>query len=178
MTEEIRNCDNCQQQIDDNGDGGRWSDLTGKEYCWACFESDMEHASTLTYLENGEDAETTKVGSLWIVEGEYYEDVPAEFAATINRSWRASDAWRGHWTTTLSGWVEVAEGLALWGEKTDIVELGARLQEDHIEQVLPCPVMLVADLTSNVFAAGASVFVRESDVDAFRSHYATKEVVQ
>ena len=168
----ITKCVGCESDIDNEGDGGRWSEIKGGEFCWGCFESDMEHASTITYLVNGEKPKTVKVGANWIVDGEYYEDLTAKDADGINHYYTRTDGWRGHWTTTLGDdWFEVADGLYLWGESTQIVNLGAELQDMHKEESLPFEVALVADLTSNVFSAGCSVWVRKSDQENWKAFY-------
>lgn len=164
-TSPITRCDGCESEINNDGDGGRWSEQREAEFCWGCFESDMEHASTITYLVNGKAPRTVKVGANWIVDGEYYEDLTESEADGIKHWYTRTDGWRGHWNTSLGdGWVEAADGLFLWGETTDIVSLGGELQNLHKEQALPCEVALVADLTSNVFAAGCSIWVRKADL--------------
>ena len=178
----IAKCAGCDSLIETEGDGGRWSDLKSAEFCWGCFESDIEHASTITYLVNGEKVRSVKVASNWIVDGEYYEDLsPAEYAG-ITHSYTRTDAWRGHWNTTLGEeWFVAADGLFLWGEQTEIVTLGGELQEMHKDGTLPFEVALVADPTSNVFAAGCSVWVRKSDEEvwyAFYEQYAGAGVVK
>lgn len=168
-------CPGCESEIDRESGEYRASESDGKDYCYGCFESDMEHASTVTYLRNGEDVKTVKVGKRWIVDGEYYEDLPRGDAERYNHWWVSSDAWRGHWNTTIDGWTEVKDGLFLWGEPTSIVELGGKLQDMHKGEELPCEVALVADLTSNVFAAGCSIFVRNADVAAWEEAFGKKE---
>jgi hypothetical protein len=170
VTSPITKCVGCESDIDNEGDGGRWSEIKGGEFCWNCFQSDIEHASTITYLVNGEKQRRVVVAANWIVDGEYYEDLTAKETEGINHYYTRTDGWRGYWTTTLGDdWVEVAEGMFLWGEDTDIVTMGGTLQELHKEGVLPCEVALVADLTSNVFAAGCSIFVRKADLDVWNS---------
>ncbi|CAB4150313.1 hypothetical protein UFOVP570_22 [uncultured Caudovirales phage] len=168
----LTKCAGCDSVIDNDGDGGRWSEISGAEFCWGCFESDMEHASTITYFRNGEKPAAVKISSNWIVDGEYYEDLKSEDTAGINREWVRTDGWRGHAVTTLGDeWFEAADGLFLWGEQTEIVNLGGELQEMHKEGVLPFEVALVADLTSNVFAAGCSIWLRKSDEELWHAFY-------
>jgi len=168
----ITKCVGCESDIDNEGDGGRWSDKSNGEFCWGCFESDIEHASTITYLRNGEKPVSVKVSENWIVDGEYYEDLNKSESEGITRNWIRTDAWRGHAVTTLGyEWFEAADGLFLWGEQTEIVSLGGELQEMHKESILPFEVALVADPTSNVFAAGCSVWVRKSDKEIWHAFY-------
>lgn len=172
VADHVTKCKGCEEKIDRDGDGGRYSEIDQAEYCWGCFESDMEHASTITYLTNGEDAVTVKVGKAWIVDGEYYEDLPAKEREQIKHWYTRTDGWRGHWNTTLGDdWVEVQDGLYLWGEKTNIVTLGGELQDMHKDGSLPFKVALVADLTSNVFAAGCSIYVLKAQIDTWHAWY-------
>lgn len=168
----ITKCVGCESDIDNDGDGGRWSDIANGEFCWGCFESDIEHASTITYFRNGEKPASVKVSANWILDGEYYEDLKKEEIAGITRKWIQTDGWRGHAVTTLGDeWFEAADGLFLWGEQTEIVTLGGELQEMHKDETLPFEVALVADPTSNVFAAGCSVWVRKSDEEVWYAFY-------
>ena len=59
----LTKCAGCDSVIDNDGDGGRWSEISGAEFCWGCFESDMEHASTITYFRNGEKPAAVKISS-------------------------------------------------------------------------------------------------------------------
>lgn len=168
----LTKCAGCDSVIDNDGDGGRWSESSGAEFCWSCFESDMEHASTITYLVNGDKPRSVKVSSNFIVDGEYYEDLTLAERDGITRNWIRTDGWRGHAVTTLgSEWFEAADGLYLWGEQTQIVSLAKELQDMHEEGTLPFEVALVADLTSNLFAAGCSIWLRKSDEEAWHAFY-------
>lgn len=175
VSDHVTKCKGCEETIDHDGDGGRYSEKAGAEYCWSCFESDVEHSSTITYLVNGDSPRTVKVATHWVLDGEYYEEIPAKESDKIHREWKASSAWRGHYNTTLDGWTEVREGVYLWGESTSIVELGTKLQDLHEAELLPCEVALIADPTSNLFAAGCSVWVRDEDLDAWNEQFSEEE---
>ena len=171
VSDHITKCKGCDETIDQDGDGGRYSEKAGAEFCWGCFENDIEHASTITYLVNGDEPRKVLVATNWVVDGEYYEEIPTKESDKIHREWKSSDAWRGHYTTELDDWTEVNEGLFLWGQPTDIVTLGGQLQDMHKDGVLPCEVALLADPTSNLFAAGCSIWVRNGDVDAWNAEF-------
>jgi hypothetical protein len=161
-------CVGCESTFDtDSGDGGRWSELRGAEYCWGCFESDIESASVVTVYKPGKEEDRYLIGSNWIVDGEYYEELPREQWARFNRTYTRTDAWRGYFVTTLEGWHEVAEGVNLWGEGSKIDGIAEKIKYAWEAELLPFDVAFAVDRTSNLFASGVSIFVPQHRVKDF-----------
>jgi hypothetical protein len=81
----------------------------------------------------------------------------------IRRKYHKTDAWRGYYETSVDGTIEYDAGADLWGESTDIRTLAERLHDDFKNGVLPIPVYIVTDPTSNVFAIAMSVLIAPRD---------------
>ena len=167
MTEQETKCIGCDSLIDQDGDGGRWSELKGAEYCWGCFESDIESASTVSYYPVGDAEHRVLVGSNWVVDGEYYEELKNEDAGKYRRTFHRTDAWRGYYVTEVDGYSEVADAVNFWGEGSKIDALAQAMKTAWEGGTLPFQFAFVVDRTSNVFTAGVSVVVKDSELPLF-----------
>lgn len=132
--------------------------------CYPCYESDTEHGSVITTIEQDGTEYRTLVGDYIAMDAEFGDFVSAD---NIERTYHRTDGWRGHYCTTLKGWYEVSDGVALWGMPTDATRLSERIKDAQESGTLPCKVAIVSDPTSNVFSVGVSFFVEEENKDAF-----------
>ena len=167
MSEQENLCGGCEEQIHEDGDGSRWSESTGMEFCWGCFESDINSASTVSHFPVGSSEHKVLVATNWVVDGEYYEDLKQKDAIKYRRTYHRTDGWRGYWVTEVDGYSEVADAVNLWGEGSKIDSLAERLKSGYEEGSLPFEFAFVVDLTSNVFTSGVSVVVKDADLPLF-----------
>ncbi len=162
----MNKCCDCQEQIDvENGDWG-WSPVKEDYICLTCRESDESSLSTVIIVPLngktikyyiGDHTRMTEFG-----DDMYGSDL------TIDRVWVSSDAYRGHYNTTVSGWTEVMVGwtTGAWGDATSNRKQSFNEWADAIctgEIIAPVPIAIVADPTSNVFSMGISVLTTEPD---------------
>ena len=96
---------------------------------------------------------------------------------TIDRQWVSSDAWRGHYNTTIDGWTEVLNGWTTGGWDDPIAQRKVTFNEwaEQVlkgEIVLPVAVAIIADPTSNVFSMGIGVLT--PDPEAFKEWLGTE----
>lgn len=165
MTEKYKCCA-CDVEIDaDNGDYG-WSSTKEDYLCIGCRENDEESASTVIVVTGSNEPNINgQVKKYFIGQHVRMTEDGDDMWGTgweIKREWVSSDAWRGHYDTTIEGWSPVMEGWTTggWDDET-----GQRKQlfNDWAQSVctqeiiLPMSVAIITDPTSNVFSAGISV---------------------
>ena len=163
MSEDTENkCCECEEIVDAEGDFG-WSTVKEDYLCWGCYESDQNHSSTVQIIDDGAVLKY-HIGD-HIRMDEFGDDM-FRTNITINREYIHSDAWRGHYETTIEGWTDVMNGWTTgsWGDP--IADRKATFNQ-WAESVLvgdvipPVAVAIVADPTSNVFSMGISVLTPE-----------------
>lgn len=160
-------CAECSaHNCDGEGEYGsyQWGNRTGEAYCYACWESEESHASTVHLVMAGEE-----MRKFFINDYHAMNEWGDEPDFTIDRTYHRSDAWRGYYDTTVAGAVTIEEGADLWGERTDIRSLAERVHAEAEEGTLPVPVYVICDPTSNVFAVGMGIQVKAKDLEAFNA---------
>ena len=164
MSEEtVNKCCECEELVDTEGDFG-WSAVKEDYLCWGCYESDQTHASTVQLVHGGMPVRKYYIGD-HIRMDEYGDDMYNN-GITINREYVHTDAWRGHYETTIEGWTQIMDGWTTggWGDpiadrKQTFNQWAESLLTGELEP--PVPVAIVADPTSNVFSMGISVLTPE-----------------
>lgn len=157
-TVEMEKCWSCDEDVDPQTDY-YYSNVKDSTICGVCFDSDLQTASILNVVnENG--LEKYIIGDLTHMT-EYGDDLHGT-NLKIDRTWVSSDAWRGHYETTIEGWSEVLTGWTTGGWDDEIGRRKQRFNEWAellVKQEItpPVPVALVCDPTSNVFSMGISV---------------------
>lgn len=156
--DEVAKCCECNDDVNIEVDYG-WSHVEDAYLCPSCRESDETHSSTVQIVEDGS---VTKyhIGD-HIRMNEYGDDL-YDTNLTIDRTWKSSSAWRGHYETTIQGWTEVLVGWTTGGWDDEIARRKQTFN-NWVEGLLdgslacPVPVAVVSDPTSNVFSMGISV---------------------
>ena len=163
MSEEtVNKCCECEEIVDTEGDFG-WSTVKEDYLCWGCYESDQNHASTVQLVTDG------AVRKYYIgdhIRMDEFGDDMYNTNVTINREYIHTDAWRGHYETTIEGWTDIMNGWTTGGWGDPIADRKAifnqwveRLLTGEIEYDMP--IAIVSDPTSNVFSMGISVLTPE-----------------
>lgn len=165
---ETYECPDCQTTINPDVDDCQWSNVKDEWYCWSCYESDTQHASTVTIVDEGV-VEKFHVADAFVFD-EYGEE-PRRL--TLSRIYTSTDGWRGYYTTSIKGWVDALNGwtTGAWGDATaDRKAVFNDWAESLIEGELvpPCPIAIVSDPTSNLFSTAITVLVPATSVDTFR----------
>jgi len=168
---ETHECPECEAIIDPEDGDCQWSNIYDTYYCWSCYESDVQYASTVTVVDDGAVDKFTVADAF--VFDENGED-PRHL--TFKRSYTSTDDWRGYYSVDISGpsgdWVEVLSGWTTggWDDST------ARRKQEFNDWALdlttgelfpPCAVALVTNPTSNLFSTAVSVLVPATSVDTF-----------
>ena len=173
MSADLTTCPGCDTEYDIDTDYLQWANIAETWLCESCYESESQYASTV--LVAGPDYEPTSEGPV-----KFY--VADSFSMTMwgdepdldfKRTYTSTDAWRGYYTTTIEGWVEV--GLEGWttGGWGDPIADRKQTFNNWVEALFeeggapPVNVAVVTDPTSNVFSAAVTVYVEEGGEDVF-----------
>ena len=132
--------------------------------CYSCYCSDTEHGSVITTIEQDGTESRTLIGDYIAMDAEFGDFVNSE---NVVREYHRTDGWRGHYCTTLKGWTEVEDGVALAGMPTPATDLASKIKDAQEEGFLPCKIAIISDPTSNVFSVGVSFFVEEGNEEVF-----------
>ena len=177
MSEEQFTCPSCEEivtQEDRYYDDAQWSDILDAQVCYGCYESDMEHRSTLVAV-TPDGTHKAFIGDLFIMTEHDYgaprwvdDLLPADFKG---RRYVNTDAWRGYYdmASQLQGLVKLADGWTTgWVDDTttrkhDFNNLMKRL--DTGELVPPATIYVLIEPTSNIFSVSAELLVKQSDLD-------------
>jgi len=163
-------CAECHEAIDPEFDDSQWSNVQDKYICFSCYESDVHHASTAYVIEGGK-VEKYTVGD-YAVFDEYGDD-PNPRWVDLKRQWVSSDAWRGHYETTLGGFVPVVDGWTTGGWDDAIAQRKQTFNQWaegllKSEVIPPCRVALIFDPTSNVFSMAVTLLVEAEHEAKFK----------
>lgn len=165
---ETYECHECKTVINPDVDDCRWSSIEEEWYCWSCFESDTQYASTVLICR-GEEPEKYYVADAFVFD--QYGDDPTKLK--FSRTYTQTDGWRGFHTTSIEGWESVLDGWTTGGWDDSVAMRKATFNqwaEDIASGELfpPCPVAIVSDPTSNLFSTAITVLVPKDSVDSFR----------
>lgn len=152
----------CTERLD-GAEDFRYCNVTQEELCAACYESELEHLSTVILFDPSEPEPVKYLVGDRITMDQFGDDAPSKFARTYHRT----DPWRGYYETTISGTVEIESGADLYGTSTNVRDLAERIKEEHENGTLPIPVYVIIDLTSNVFATAMGIRVSQADQISF-----------
>lgn len=155
---------------------GQWlnteyANLTDREICYYCYESENEHQSTLVRFDPDGSYEVVKFGDEIARDSEYGEEPPPWFWEVFTkRDYVPTDAWRGHYDTKLTGLKKITSGWVT-GYPDDSVrhkltasDLYQKMTEGSV--TAPVPVYWLFEPTSNVFSMASEILVREADYEA------------
>lgn len=153
-------CDahSCTERLDGSGDW-RYSNLRGDLICSGCYESDTEYFSTVILFHPSETEPVKYYVGSYVSMDQWGDDAPSG----MERIYHSTDAWRGYYETQVPGTIEIDSGADLWGQETDVRSLAERIQEDHKNGILPVPVYVICDLTSNVFSVAMTIRINPAD---------------
>lgn len=161
-------CNSCDTEFDTDT-GGVFSNITESDYCDQCYGEDIDGSSKVIFVSSagveqfyiGDAFRTNEYGD------EYYNE-------SLKREYISTDAWRGHYKTTIDGYTDVLSGwtTGAWGDPTaDRKQLFNDLSTQLINEDLipPCTVVLVLDPTSNLFSTTVSVLVPNGSEEIFKN---------
>jgi hypothetical protein len=159
------NCKQCQAEFDTDSEG-QFSSVLDACVCDSCYQNDLEAPSTVFYVKAGEVTKNY-IGDIVHI-NEYGDDIDLE----VTRQYVSTDAWRGYYTTTITGWSTVSEGWTT-GEWDDVQSQRKEYFNDWCSSVVECPPELeypfaiIFDATSNVFSTAVTVQVPTEHLTAF-----------
>jgi len=162
----MNKCCACPVDIDTDNDDWGWSATKEDYICTSCRDIDESSLSTLIVVSP--DNKTIK----YFI-GEHTRmsedgDDMYDSNLTVDRVWVSSDAYRGHYNTTISGWEEVLVGwtTGAWGDDTANKKQSFNEWAEDVctgEILPPVPLAIVMDPTSNLFSMGISVLTPHPD---------------
>lgn len=166
MDDTITNCPECKEEFDTQ-ECGVFSEIAGDYYCEACYQSDLEYASTLIVFDRGE-VKRYNIGDLFRV-NEYGDDASIE----VERKYTSTDAWRGFHNTSVVGSVTVLDGWTTGGWGDPVADRKAVFNEwleNNLEYppVIPYSFSVSIDPTSNLFSSSITVQVGADNADDFK----------
>ena len=161
------NCKACEGEFDTD-DGSVFSNIVDAYFCYQCYGEDIDGSSKVIFVSSS-GVEQVFIGDAFRTDqygDEYHND-------NIKREYISSDAWRGHYETTIDGYTDVLSGwtTGAWGDPTaDRKQLFNDLSTQLVNEDLipPCTVVLVLDPTSNLFSTTVSVLVPEGSEEVFK----------
>ncbi len=166
-------CCECNEQVDVEGDYG-WSNVKEDYLCLRCRENDESSVSTVHIADAG-IIKKYYIGN-HVRMTEFGDDLYG-VDLKIDREWVSSDAWRGHFNTTIKGWTEVLNGwtTGAWDDpiaqrKFAFNEWAGQILKGEI--IPPVSIAIITDPTSNVFSTGIGVLT--SDPEAFKEWLGTE----
>ena len=162
-------CAGCDEVINMEDDTYHYGNLVAGWLCDGCYESDLEHVSTIVELIPDDTIRKYYVGS-YVSMDEYGDEWSGASSGYVK-----TDGWRGYNTLTIHGTVEVQEGADLWGERTSIRDIAELIERAHADGTLPVKVYVSICLTSNVFATLLGVHVDTEDESQFKE-WLTNEI--
>jgi hypothetical protein len=184
MTDQIKCAANDCETIIDLYEDDSWSTEFngGATYCYPCGEADMQNCSTL-WRFTPDGTERVYFGDL--VAQDEYGEIPSWFANLIptgwsGRSWHRTDGWRGHFESVKSfiGICELENGWATtWLDES--ISYKAHFN-NWVEgmivglEVVPAPVFVLFEPTSNVFSTGTDVFCMRADEEIIKNYLAER----
>lgn len=169
---ETHECPECEAIIDPEDGDCQWSNIYDTYYCWSCYESDVQYASTVTVVEEGA-VEKFTVADAFVFD--QYGEEPLRLR--FSRAYHSTDGWRGYHETSMSdqngAWVDVLNGwtTGAWGDSVGERKAVFNEWAENIisgELFPPCAVAIISDPTSNVFSTAITVRVPADSVDLFR----------
>lgn len=164
-------CEDCESIFDLDTDHLHWANLSEGWLCESCYESESQYASTVLLF--GPDYPDTGDGPARIYVADRFSqnmwgDEPD---LDVKRTYTPTDGWRGYYTTTIDGWVEVGlEGWTTggWGDSTAMRKRPFNeWVEGLADEAPPMNVAVATDPTSNVFSTAITVYVEEANREAF-----------
>jgi len=162
--QETYTCKGCEAEIDPDTDWYAFG-IDGETYCDECHRYDLETASSVVFYEPDCEPVKVLVGSLFIVDGEYFEEWNG---VGISSGWKSTDGWRGHAQTVIEGWTEVLDGWTTgWTDSTTVRKNDLNQWISEGLENCPIPVAIIFDRTSNVFSMGVGIAVPEGREDEF-----------
>jgi hypothetical protein len=153
----------CTERLDGGGEY-RHGNLDSSELCSDCWSQDLEYASTCLLFDPSESEPLRYLIGDHVGIDHYGDDW--EGASRVHHR---TDAWRGYYQTLIPNTTEIKCGADLYGEETDVRSLAELIQSEHKDGLLPVPVWIVIDLTSNVFATVMSVQVENKHLATFNA---------
>ena len=165
-------CADCESVFDLDMDPLHYANVTDEWLCESCYESETMYSSTVLLF--GPDYPGTRSDGpdrFYVSEKVSMTQYGDEPDLDFKRTYTSSSAWRGYHTTTIEGWVEV--GLEGWttGGWGDPIAEGKRTFNEWVESLAdeapPVNVAIATDPTSNVFSTAITVYVEESNREAF-----------
>lgn len=162
----MNTCCVCPTEIDIDNDDWGWSATKEDYICVSCRDGDESSLSTIIVVPLNGKTIKYHIGDHTRI-SEFGDDMYGS-GLTVDRVWVSSDAYRGHYNTTISGWDEVLVGwtTGAWGDDTSNRKQSFNEWADDIcrgEIIAPVPLAIVLDPTSNVFSMGISVLTTEPD---------------
>lgn len=175
----VEKCISCEEVLDTENGEYYWSDVKDGALCSGCEELDLNSASSV-WVINGQGEKTkVLVSEYHVVTAEYLEPYGGVVGeVSMSREWKSSSAWRGHYETTLEGFVEI-EDLTGWttGMPDETVarkvDLNAWLEEvlsdsnEDYERLFEFAIVI--EQTSNVFSQAVGIWVKEGQVEEFKT---------
>jgi hypothetical protein len=172
-------CVSCEEVVepDDSSYDDRRFTKDGEEICWGCYENSFNYASTANVIREGVAKRWTITD--YTIEDEYGEEPWRDEDLEFSRDWKSSGGYRGHYETSIKGWVEVP-GLTGWTTgwvdetvtRKDVFNEWAEKmisgENDEEALICPVPVAIVCDPTSNVFSTAIGVWVPEEALEDFK----------
>ncbi len=165
-------CEDCETIFDLDTDHLHWANLSEGWLCESCYENECQYTSTVLLF--GPDYPATRgdgPARIYVTDRFSMNQWGDEPDLPVARTYTSTDAWRGYYTTTIEGWVEVGlEGWTTggWGDSTaDRKRTFNDWVEGLADEAPPMNVAVATDLTSNVFSTAITVYVAEDDREAF-----------
>ena len=162
----------CETEFD-SAEEGMFSSIADRFVCEHCYCSDLDESSTVYVIF--EQVEKYLIGDLFFIT-EYGDDTDLK----VTREYKSTDAWRGHYNTSIIGFVTVLDGWTTGGWGDPIADRKALFNEWSAslisgDLVPPCPIVIILDPTSNLFSTAITVQVSATDVDTFNDYF-TEEI--
>jgi hypothetical protein len=172
VEDNLETCCDCNEKYPSDDIG--WSHSQEAPLCRLCEESDMQYASTLQIItlngvrlyHIGKHIRMTEYGD----DLAYDDTIDPEW---VSHSWVSTSAWRGYTETKLKGWETIMDGWTTGGWDDATARRKQRFNQwcqdlCDMNIIVPCPVALIADRTSNVFSTAVTVAVKTEDVELFK----------
>lgn len=166
ITETQIKCVGCEEILDDEY---THSNVKDDALCYGCEESDLQDASTLVRIQNGE-VESVRIGDYLIYDKDM--EIPNFFRKISPKSndvrkWTKTDAWRGHGSTieNFEGIKVLASGwMTGWADeyhqrKNYLNEFLQKLNDGDFS--VKYPIYVLIEQTSNVFSQSLDIFTEE-----------------
>ena len=160
-------CISCGEPVTTDGtDDTRWANLAEGWMCWPCYETAEQY---LTHVYHFTPDSPTPMHIYWADEfafDEYGEPVDPRDEYGLVKGWHSTDAWRGYTDIRMApgtGWTNVDEGAALWGQTTSVMEVADNIRVMAEDGDLDREYLVVIGITSNVFSQTVDIFAQETE---------------